>query len=99
MSLDEAIKHAEEKANGKNCCCEEHAQLAEWLKELKFRRSEEYDKEYNKLLEDQKRLTNELKCLSLAVLSQSDFHLPMHDPIGGLYLYRQLMEEYNMYHV
>lgn len=55
MSLDEAIKHAEEKANDKDCCCRaEHAQLAEWLKELKFRRSEEYDKEYNKLLEDQK---------------------------------------------
>lgn len=55
MTLDEAIKHAEEVANtnerlcetiqpamqlsdyGK--CAEEHRQLAEWLKELKFYRN------------------------------------------------------------
>lgn len=39
MTLDEAILHSEEKAEqlcGK--CAEEHAQLAEWLKELKIRR-------------------------------------------------------------
>lgn len=48
MTLDEAIKHAEEVAErnewfAKNClesmqcreCAEEHRQLAEWLKELK----------------------------------------------------------------
>ena len=36
MSIDEAIKHAEEVANS-SCekCAEEHRQLAEWLKELK----------------------------------------------------------------
>lgn len=36
MTLDEAIKHAEEVSNSKcNSCGEEHKQLAEWLKELK----------------------------------------------------------------
>lgn len=35
MTLDEAIKHCEEKANGCDACAEEHKQLAEWLKELK----------------------------------------------------------------
>ena len=36
MTLDEAIKHAEEVAEEKRCekCGEEHRQLAEWLKEL-----------------------------------------------------------------
>ena len=40
MTLDEAIKHCEEKEkeqalNGCFTCAEEHKQLAEWLKELK----------------------------------------------------------------
>ena len=40
MTLDEAIKHAREKANEQKCqsckkCAEEHEQLAEWLEELK----------------------------------------------------------------
>ena len=37
MTLDEAIKHAEEVAEEKRCekCGEEHRRLAEWLKELK----------------------------------------------------------------
>ena len=51
MTLDEAIKHAEEVAEGhekikcikavtlEECkCAEEHRQLAEWLKELKMYR-------------------------------------------------------------
>ena len=38
MTLDDAIKHAEEKAYGNTECAEEHKQLAEWLKELKWRR-------------------------------------------------------------
>ena len=38
MTLDEAIKHAEEKACGNTECAEEHKQLTEWLKELKWRR-------------------------------------------------------------
>ena len=38
VTLDEAIKHAEEKACGNTGCAEEHRQLAEWLKELKWRR-------------------------------------------------------------
>lgn len=39
MTLDEAIKHAQEIAD-KSCdqCAEDHRQLAEWLKELKKRR-------------------------------------------------------------
>ena len=50
MTLDEAIRHAEEIAekfwsegvNEEHCrnCGFEHAQLAEWLKELKVRRGE-----------------------------------------------------------
>lgn len=40
MSLFEAIEHAEQKAKDENCCCrDDHAQLAEWLKELAIRRS------------------------------------------------------------
>lgn len=35
MTLDEAIKHCEEKSCGNNECSKEHKQLAEWLKELK----------------------------------------------------------------
>lgn len=39
MTLDEAIKHAEEVANDMELCCkecaEDHRQLAGWLKELK----------------------------------------------------------------
>ena len=44
MTLDEAIKHCEEKEreqalNGCFACAEEHKQLAKWLKELKHLRS------------------------------------------------------------
>lgn len=35
MTLDEAIKHAEEKACGNTECAEEHRQLVEWLRELR----------------------------------------------------------------
>lgn len=38
MTLDEAIKHAEEKAQDSNAyeaCRKDHEQLANWLKELK----------------------------------------------------------------
>lgn len=36
MTLDEAIKHAEEKSfSCDNTCGAEHAQLASWLRELK----------------------------------------------------------------
>lgn len=47
MTLDEAIKHCEEKAkelkNQYGClaCAEEHEQLARWLRELKWRREAE----------------------------------------------------------
>ena len=36
MTLNEAIKHCEEKSKELGCtkCGKEHAQLAEWLKEL-----------------------------------------------------------------
>lgn len=47
MTIDEAIKHCNEVANGALCkstvnhkaCGEEHKQLAEWLKELKRMRA------------------------------------------------------------
>ena len=40
LSIDEAIRHAEEKAQELGCteCAQEHRQLAAWLRELKFRR-------------------------------------------------------------
>ena len=34
MTLDEAIIHCKEKAQGCSECSEEHRQLAEWLEEL-----------------------------------------------------------------
>lgn len=34
MTLEEAIKHCEEKACNNTECAMEHKQLAEWLKEL-----------------------------------------------------------------
>lgn len=41
MTLDQAIKHCEEKAECKDGeCSKEHAQLAEWLKELKYYREQ-----------------------------------------------------------
>ena len=38
MTLDEAIKHCEDKSVGCGKCADEHRQLAEWLKELKLLR-------------------------------------------------------------
>ena len=35
MTLEEAIKHCEEKSHGCDKCSDEHRQLTEWLKELK----------------------------------------------------------------
>ena len=41
MTIDEAIRHAEDKARDLGCteCAQEHWQLAAWLRELKFRRA------------------------------------------------------------
>ena len=44
MTLEEAIKHAEEKAKCGGRCGEEHAQLAMWLKELQKLRAVETEK-------------------------------------------------------
>ena len=43
LSIDEAIRHAEEKARELGCteCAQEHYQLAAWLRELKFRRKQQ----------------------------------------------------------
>ena len=45
MTIDEAIRHAEEKAQELGCteCAQEHRQLAAWLRELKFRRKAQAD--------------------------------------------------------
>ena len=45
MTIDEAIRHAEEKARELGCteCAQEHRQLAAWLRELKFRRKAQAD--------------------------------------------------------
>ena len=48
MTLEEAIKHAEEMAKCGGRCGEEHAQLAEWLKELQKLRAVETEKRTNK---------------------------------------------------
>lgn len=43
MTLKEAIEHAEDVAQSNNCSCnEEHAQLAEWLKQLEDQLELEY---------------------------------------------------------
>ena len=41
MTIDEAIRHCEEKAREMGCteCAQEHWQLAAWRRELKFRRA------------------------------------------------------------
>lgn len=39
MNLDEAIRHCLETASNHETCKEEHLQLAEWLIELKVRRT------------------------------------------------------------
>lgn len=45
MTLDEAIKHCEERAKCGDSCGMEHKQLAEWLRELKvFRKIFKYNK-------------------------------------------------------
>ena len=44
MTLEEAIKHAEEKAKCGGKCGEDHAQLAMWLKELRERRAAQPEK-------------------------------------------------------
>ena len=58
MTLDEAIKHCEEKAQCGTACGMEHKQLAEWLKELKIIR-----KKYIKLKKENENLKerNEFK--------------------------------------
>ena len=45
LTIDEAIRHAEEKAQELGCteCAQEHYQLAGWLRELKFRRKAQAD--------------------------------------------------------
>ena len=40
MTIDEAIGHAEERACGNDQCAEDHAQLADWLRELRRARME-----------------------------------------------------------
>lgn len=44
MTLDEAIKHCQEKACGSSLCARDHKQLALWLIELKQRRNGTYGK-------------------------------------------------------
>ena len=45
LSIDEAIRHAEEKACELGCteCAQEHRQLAAWLRELRFSRKPQAD--------------------------------------------------------
>ena len=41
LTLNEAIRHCEEKACGNTECAEEYGQLAKWLRELKVRREDD----------------------------------------------------------
>lgn len=43
MTLSEAIKHCEERANVCDECGREHKRLAKWLKELQERRRKEFE--------------------------------------------------------
>lgn len=40
MTLEEAIEHAEERACGNDQCAKDHAQLSDWLRELRRARME-----------------------------------------------------------
>ena len=40
MTIDEAIEHVEERACGNDQCAKDHAQLADWLRELRRARME-----------------------------------------------------------
>ncbi len=40
MTIDESIEHAEERACGNDQCAKDHAQLADWLRELRRTRME-----------------------------------------------------------
>lgn len=40
MTIDEAIEHVEERTCGNNQCAKDHAQLADWLRELRRARME-----------------------------------------------------------
>lgn len=46
MTLEEAIKHCEEKSSDCNKCANEHRQLEEWLLELKERRERDKNNRY-----------------------------------------------------
>ena len=61
MTLNEAIRHAEEKACGNTGCAEEYRQLGEWLRELKDLRSA------------YRRLANTIVCSRLLVESYQRF--------------------------
>lgn len=50
MTLEEAIKHCEEKAQGCDACSQEYRELAEWLKELQ--ENKRAAKEFGIRLED-----------------------------------------------
>jgi hypothetical protein len=61
MTLEEAIRHAEEKAKCGGECGEDHAQLAEWLKELRERRAAQPEKRTEERTE-----THACDCISRA---------------------------------
>ena len=69
LSLDEAVAHADEAAGDCGTACKrEHKQLADWLRELKARRSAEYG-DAAKLREALKLCVDEMcdRCRELAV--------------------------------
>lgn len=75
MTLDEAIKHAEERAS-LSCdeCAEQHRQLAEWLKELK---------QYREYFEPLKTPGGNLFGIDLNKVPESCRGCPQHPSNGG----------------
>ena len=74
MTLEEAIRHAEEKAKRGGKCGEDHAQLAEWLKELRERRAAEPEKRTKERTE-----THACDCISRAAAIDAMMKLQAED--------------------
>ena len=78
MTLEEAIKHAEEKAKYGGKCGEDHAQLAEWLKELKERRAAELEKRT-----EERTKTHACDCISRQAAIDEVINLWADKPFGN----------------
>ena len=71
MTLEEAIKHAEEKAKCGGRCGEDHAQLARWLKELQELRAAQPEKRT-----EERTKTHACDCISRRAAIEAIMGLP-----------------------